>query len=324
MKKESKFFAGSSGEPFARKMCDYLKKSLGPSEVIIFTEGNIFVKVGENVRGQDVVIVQSIGLDPNNQFVELLFWADAFKRTGANSVTIVMPYFSYAKADKKDEPRVSIRARVCAESLELAGADRIITMDLHSPQVQGFFKKPVDNLSAMPILCEYIKSLEIDNLVVASPDEGFTKDARNFANYLDCSLVIGHKIRARHDENAEIQEVIGDVKGKNVFIVDDFTITGNTAVKFAGELKRRGAKRIFLGLSHILLNEEGLKRVEESDIELVISTDSLNNRIVAGSDRIKIVSVAPLFAEVVRRMIKRRSISELFKACPKKVLKASF
>ncbi len=165
-----KIFAGSTGKSFAKKMCAYIGVELGQSEVFTFSEGNTFVKIRETVRDKDAYLVQSIGLRPNDEFVEILFWMDAFKRASANSITSIMPYFGYAKGDKKDVPRVSIRARVCAESIELAGADRVVCMDLHSHQIQGFFKKPVDHLFALPVLCEYIKCLDVDNLVVVSPD----------------------------------------------------------------------------------------------------------------------------------------------------------
>ena len=190
-------------------MCKYLGVNIGDSEVITFSDGNIFIRVNETVRDKDVYLLQPIGLNPNNEFVEILFWMDAFKRASCNSVTAIIPYFGYAKGDKKDEPRVSIRARVCAECIELAGADRVITMDLHSPQVQGFFKGPVDHLYSLPILCEYIKGLDImENLVVVSPDAGFAKTARKFADYLNTPVAIGDKTRLAHDENARVLDVI--------------------------------------------------------------------------------------------------------------------
>lgn len=177
-----KIFSGSSSINFAKKMCKHLGTEVGQSKTIIFSEGNTFVQILEKVRDKDVYIVQTIGLHPNDDFMELLFLIDAFNRASAASVTAIIPYFSYAKGDKKDEPRVSIRARVCADCLEITGVDRIITMDLHSPQIQGFFKKPVDHLYGMPTLCKYIKSKKLDNLVVVSPDAGFAKNARSYAN----------------------------------------------------------------------------------------------------------------------------------------------
>ncbi len=320
MNNSIKVFSGSSGEDFANSMCKDLGVEIGKSKVITFTEGNIYVKVEETVRGMDVFLVQSIGLNPNDEFTEILFWMDAFKRASANSVTLIMPYFSYAKGDKKDEPRVSIRGRVCAECIELAGADRVVTMDLHSPQVQGFFKNPVDNLVAFPIFCEYIKALNIEDMVIVSPDSGYAKEARNFANYLDTPIAIGDKERITHDENASIVEIVGDVSGKNAVIVDDFSISGGSLVNLAAELKRRGAKKIIAFISHILLNDIGIQRLVDSDIELLVSTDTVNNPYIGGCDKIKIISVAPLFAETVWRIINKESVSKLFKEVPIHIL----
>lgn len=321
---EIKIFAGSSGKQFAEKICKYLNIEPGKSEVINFTEGNIMVKSKETVREKDVFLVQSIGLEPNNEFTEILFWMDAFKRASAQSVTAIIPFFSYAQGDKKDEPRVSIRARVCAESIELAGADRVITMDLHSPQIQGFFKKPVDHLYAMPILCEYFKSnYDLSNTVIVSPDAGFAKEARRYASYLNRPVAIGDKRRLYHDENAEILEIIGDVKDKDALIIDDFSISGGTIVDLAKGLKEKGANKIFTGLSHLLLNEKGVKRIENSPIERVVSTDSVNNKMVTDSNKIKLVSVAPLFAETISRVHNGVSVSSLFEGVPEKVIKNS-
>lgn len=321
-KSEIEVFAGSTSKGFAEKMCDYLGIELGKSTVVTFSEGNTYVKIEETVRSRDVYLVQSMGLRPNDEFVEILFWVDAFRRASANSVTVVMPYFSYAKGDKKDEPRVSIRARVCAECIELAGADRVVTMDLHSPQIQGFFKKPVDHLMAFPILSEYIKSLNIEDLVVVSPDSGFAKEARNYARYLGLPLAIADKEREGHDESARVTDIIGDVEGKNALIVDDFTISGGTLISLASELKARGARRICACLSHVLLNEQGIRSLESSDIELLISTDSVYNPHLVNTRQVKIISVAPLFADAIRRIHKKESISPLFDGVPAGVFRA--
>lgn len=317
---EIKVFAGSTGLDFANRICEYLGSELGKSKVITFSEGNTYVKAEETVRDKDVYLVQSIGLKPNDEFTEILFWIDAFKRASANTVTVIMPYYSYAKGDKKDEPRVSIRGRVCAECIELAGADRVVTMDLHSPQIQGFFKKPVDHLLALPILCEYIKTLGLQDLVVVAPDSGFAKEARRFARYLKLPVAIGDKEREDHSENAKIIEIVGEVEGKNALIVDDFSISGGTLVDLANELKARGAKKIIACLSHILLNDKGVKKLEDSPIEMLISTDSVYNPYIAHSNKIKIVSVAPLFAETIKRIHNRESVSPLFKEVPVEVL----
>jgi len=307
-----KIFAGSSSVNFAEKMCRYLGAELGKSQTIKFSEGNTFVKILEKVRDKDVYIVQTIGVNPNDDFMELLFWIDAFKRSSASSVTAIIPYFSYAKADKKDEPRVSIRARVCADCLEITGVDRIVTMDPHSPQIQGFFKKPVDHLYGFPILCEYIKSKKLENIVVVSPDVGFAKNARNFATILKAPVAIGDKIRVDHDEKAQILEIIGDVRGKNAVIVDDFTISCGTLVDTARALKENGAEKIYACVSHALLQEKGLKALEESEIEELIITDTVENPIVFEHPKVRVVSVAPLFAEAVRIIHNRESLSRLF------------
>jgi len=323
MNSDIKIFAGSSGKQFAERMCNYLGIEVGKTNVISFSEGNTYVKIEEHVRDQEVYLVQPIGLDSNNEFVELLFWMDAFRRSGARYVTPIIPYFSYAKGDKKDEPRVSIRARVCAECIELAGADRIIMMDLHAAQVQGFFKKPVDHLIARPLLARYLKSIISDNTVVVSPDAGFAKDARKFAAKLEVPFAIGDKVRFGHDENVEIMEIIGDVSGKDAIIVDDFSISAGTVVETAKMLKKRGAKSVMACFSHIPLSEKGVDAIEKSDISMVLSTDSLNNERVKRSSKIKVISVAPLFAEVVRRMHNRISISDLIENTPDDVYNAA-
>ena len=316
-----KIFAGSSGIGFSKKMCKYLGTELGDSEVINFSDGNIFLRIKETVRSKDVYVVQPIGMSPNNEFVEILFWMDALKRASANSVTAIIPYFSYAKGDKKDEPRVSIRARVCAESIELAGADRTVTMDLHSPQVQGFFKKPMDHLLSLPIMCEYVKGLDImDNICVVSPDAGYAKTARKYADYLHAPVAIGDKTRYAHDEKAKILSIIGNVEGKNCMIVDDFTVSGGTLVDIARALKANGARRIIACLSHVIVREKGVKAIEDSPIEMLIGTDSVKNPYTAKSCRFKSVSVAPLFAEAVLRIHEKESVSTLFSKVPKKVV----
>ena len=316
-----KIFTGSTGKLFAQRMCDFIGAELGESEVFKFSDGNTFVRVLEPVRDKDVYVVVPIATNPNDEFVELLFWIDAFKRASANSITAIIPHFSYAKGDKKDEPRVSIRARVCAESIELAGADRVVTMDLHSPQVQGFFKIPVDNLAGMPILCEAMKTQhDLENLVVVSPDAGFTKTARKYAAYLKCPIAIGDKVRDAHDEKARVLEVIGNVEGKDALIVDDFSVSGRTLTGMAKELKRRGAKRIFACLTHGLFTQDGLNEVEKSDIERLIITDTVCRSVSTGSKKILTVSVAPFFAHIIRSIHERESVSSMFYKVPENLV----
>jgi ribose-phosphate pyrophosphokinase len=223
-----------------------------------------------------------------------------------------MPYFSYAKGDKKDEPRVSIRARVCADAIEAAGADRVVTLDLHAPQIQGFFRIPVDALYALPVLCDEIIRKQLSDLVVVSPDTGFAKQARKYASYLGTSIAIADKERKGHDERAEVLEIIGDVAGKTALIVDDFTISAGTLVEAADKLVERGAKAVYAAVSHGVFSEGSMQRIERSAIQHLLVTDSIENQPVTFSDKIEVVSVAPLFGEAIRRIHNRESISVLF------------
>jgi ribose-phosphate pyrophosphokinase len=307
-----KVFAGTASYDFTRKICESLGVPAGEGEVIIFSEGNTYVKIGEKVRGMDVYIIQTIGLNPNNEFVELLFWLDAFKRSGVNSVTAIIPYFSYAKADKKDEPRVSIRARVCADCLEAAGVDRVVTMDLHSPQIQGFFSKPVDHLYGTAIFCNYIESMKLDSFFIASPDEGFAKNARYYSNRLGVPLVIANKQRLYHDEKAEILSIIGDVNNETAIIVDDFTISCGTLVETAGALRAKGAKEIYAFVSHALLSEDGVDALNRSSIKKLFTTDTVYNPYILHCDKIEILSVSDLFAKAIKIIHEYESLSELF------------
>jgi len=307
-----KIFSGSASHVFTEKICKFLDIPIGKSEVITFSEGNTYVKIGEKVRGMDIYIIQTIGLDPNNEFVELLFWLDAFKRSAVNSVTAIIPYFSYAKADKKDEPRVSIRARVCADCMEIAGVDRIITMDLHSPQIQGFFRKPVDHLFAANIFCNHIKSMNIDNYVIVSPDEGFAKNARYYSNRLGVPLVIGNKRRQEHDEKAEILGIIGDVNNETAIIVDDFTISCGTLIEIAKMLKIKGAKDVYAFVSHALLSEKGVNALNESVIDKLFITDTVDNPNISGCKKIEMISVSDLFAKAIKIIHEKDSLHELF------------
>src|SRR5918992_1628306 len=208
-------FAGSASRRLTASICRHLELEPARGEVLRFSEGTLFVRVLENVRGRNVYVVQSTVFPTNDNFMELLFWIDAFRRASAASITAVIPYFSYGKGDKKDEPRVSIRARVCADAIEAAGADRVVTMDLHAPQIQGFFRVPVDDLYARPLLCEAIRAEGLQDPVVVSPDAGFAKSARRFARRLNAPLAIADKVRQGHDETAELVEIIGEVADRD-------------------------------------------------------------------------------------------------------------
>ncbi|MEJ2132165.1 MAG: ribose-phosphate pyrophosphokinase [Gammaproteobacteria bacterium] len=306
-------FGGSGSPKLTDKICTYLGIPRGKGEVLRFSEGNLFVRVQENVRGRDVYIVQSTVFPANDNFMELLFWIDALTRASAESVTVVMPYFSYAKGDKKDEPRVAIRARVCADAIQAAGADRVVTLDLHASQIQGFFTIPVDDLYAMPLLCDSIKAKRLKNAIVVAPDAGFAKKARKYAAYLGTSMAIADKERSDHSESAEIMEVIGDVAGRTAILVDDFTISGGTLVEAARALIERGATDVYAMVSHGVFAEGSMERIDASPIECVLITDSVETQPVELSKKIEVVSVAPLFGEAIRRIHERESISVLFR-----------
>jgi ribose-phosphate pyrophosphokinase len=310
---EPMVFGGSGSPGLAKAIADHVGVPLGDSEVIRFSEGNLFVRVNENVRGRTVYVVQSTAYQANDNFMELLFWLDAFKRASAQSVTAIVPYFSYAKGDKKDEPRVSIRARVCADAIEAAGADRLVTLDLHAPQIQGFFRIPVDDLYALPVLCKAIRAKNLPNLVVVSPDAGFAKKARLFATALGARLVIADKVRAQHDETPEIVELIGDVEGKTALVVDDFSISGGTLCEVADVLMARGAEAVHVAVSHGVFAADALNRIQQSPIGSVLMTDSVDPRPEISGSKVDVTSVAPLFAEAIKRIHSRESISVLFK-----------
>ena len=305
-------FSGSGSLRLTQKICNYLGVTPGQNQTLKFSEGNLFVRILENVRGRQVYLVQSTGYPANDNFMELLFWIDAFKRSSAESVTAIMPYFSYAKGDKKDEPRVSIRARVCADAIEIAGADRIVTMDLHAPQIQGFFKKPVDDLYALRILCDVVKQKKLPNIVVVSPDTGFAKQARKYASYLKTDLAIGDKQRIDHNEKAQVLNLIGDVENKTALIVDDVTISGGTLVDMATMLKKRGAREVYVLVTHGALSAEGVTAINNSPITQVLMTDTIETQPCQLSDKFEIISVASLFGEAIRRIHNRESISVLF------------
>lgn len=307
-------FAGSASQKLGRSIAAYLDCELGPSETLRFSDGNVFVRVQENVRGRDVFLVQGTAFPANDNFMELLFWIDALKRASAASVTAVIPYFSYAKGDKKDEPRVSIRARVCADAIEAAGADRVLTLDLHAPQVQGFFRIPVDDLYALPVLCDAISTKGLVDLTVVAPDAGFAKKAREWANRLQAPTAIADKRRVDHTESAEVVELIGSVEGRTALIVDDFTVSAGTLVDAARVVVERGATAVYAAVSHGLLTGVANDRLEASPIERLFITDSVETQSEELSPKVEVVSIAGLFGEAIRRIGRRESISVLFES----------
>lgn len=310
--------AGSANPLLAQNIANCLGVTTVPCRAHVFSEGNVFVRIKENVRGRDVYVIQGCHYPVNDNFMETLFWIDALKRASAQNVTAVIPFFSYAQGDKKDEPRVSIRARVCADAIEAAGADRVLTMDLHSPQIQGFFRIPVDHLYGRAVLVEHFKKLQIPDLVVCSPDVGFAKGAAAYASLLQCPVVIGNKQRTDHSETVQILEVIGDVKDKNVLLVDDLTITGRSLIEMARTVKQRGARDVYAAVTHGVLSKGASPRIGESDIKKMFITDTIESSFDPLPPNVEVVTVAPLFAAAIRSIHDRTSISMLFPESPAK------
>ena len=307
-----KVFGGTASRALAGAICDYLNVEPGRCEALRFPEGNLFVRILESVRGRNVYVVQSIAPPVNDSFVELLFWLDAFKRASAASVTAVIPYFAYAKGDKKDEPRVSIRARVCADAIQGAGADRVVMMDLHAPQIQGFFNVPVDDLYALPVLCEALMGLELLDPVVVAPDPGFARKARRYAERLGAGFAVADKARIDHKGGMESAGILGDVAGRPAVIVDDFTVAGTTLAMVAEALLERGATEVYAAVSHCLFTQECVDTIERSPIRRAFVTDTVESRPPSLGSKVTAVSVAPLFAEAIRRIHTRQSVSVLF------------
>ena len=304
--------AGSANPVFAARIAESLGVRLTPAQAQVFSEGNVFVRILENVRGRDAFVIQGVHRPVNDNFMELLFWIDALKRASAQQITAVIPYFSYAKGDKKDEPRVSIRARVCADAIEAAGAHRVLTMDLHSPQIQGFFSVPVDHLYARAVICNHVRTLNLENLVVCSPDVGFAKSASAYAKLLGVPVVIGNKQRKDHSERAEVLEVIGSVDGCNVLMVDDFAITGGSLCSMAEVLRLRGARDVYAAVSHGVFSQGAAEKIRQSEICRLFVTDTIESPIDPPGSGIEVISVAPLFAAAIRSIHDRSSVSMLF------------
>jgi len=307
-----KIFSGSSNPELAKEIVSYLKMDLGKCVLERFSDGEIHFYIDENVRGEDVFVIQSGSSDANFHLMELYLMLDAFKRSSAERVTAVLPYFCYARQDWKDRPRVPISARLVADLLEESGADRVLTMDLHSPQIQGFFSVPVDNLTASPVLAPYVRSLGLENLTVVSPDAGGVGRARHFAKRVEAKLAIIDKRRPAPNV-AQVMHVIGDVLGMNCLLYDDIVDTAGTLCLAAEALRRDGARRILAACTHPVLSGQALNKIEKSDIESLIVSNTIplaeNARPNA---KIKVLSVAELFGEAIRRINEGSSVSSLF------------
>ena len=302
-------FAGGSNIPLAKKVSSRIGKPLGMIELKRFSDGEIWVKYGENIRGLDVFIIQSTN-PPADNLMELLIMIDAAKRASAKTITAVVPYFGYARQDRKDQPRVAISAKLIANLLTVAGADRIITMDLHAAQIQGYFDIPFDHLYGSSVFNERIE-LHKKNLVVVSPDVGGIKIARAYAKMLDCGLVVIDKRRPKQNL-AEVMNIIGDVDGKDILIVDDLIDTAGTFVGAIDALKEKGALNIYGAITHPVLSGNAMERIRNSKVSKLFVTDSINIEGIHQEEKIQVVSSAELFAEAIRRTFNNESISSLF------------
>jgi len=305
-----KIITGSAHPALVKAICAYLGQPLCDATVSSFPDGETFVKINENIRGRDVYIVQPTCPPTNQNLMELLILVDAARRASASRITAVIPFFGYARQDRKDQPRVPITAKLVANLLVAAGVNRVLTMDLHAQQLQGFFDIPVDHLHALPVMIQYLRSLELDDLVVVSPDVGGVKMASAYAQALNAGLAIVVKKRKTATE-IEPVAVIGDVKNRNVIIVDDLTETAGTLVGAAGILRDQGAKNIYAGVSHAVLTDLAVERLRNSEIKELITTDSVPVR-SSGESRVKVLSVAQLMGEGIRRIHDDESVSSLF------------
>jgi ribose-phosphate pyrophosphokinase len=307
-----KIFTGSSNPALALEIVEYLKIDLGRCVLKRFSDGEIRFYIDENVRGEDVFVIQSGSHDANSHLMELFLMIDAFKRSSAGRITAVIPYFPYARQDWKDRPRVPISARLVADLIEKSGANRVLTMDLHSPQIQGFFGIPVDNLMASPVLASHIKTLKLDQVTVVSPDAGGVGRARVFAKRLDAPLAIIDKRRPTPNI-AEVLNVIGDVDGRNVVIFDDMIDTAGTLTESAKALKNHGAKRIFSAATHAVLSGPAVDRIDGSHLEQIFVTNTIPlTEKAAATGRFAVQTVAELFGEAIRRINEGSSVSSLF------------
>ncbi len=307
-----KVFSGTSNTALAQEIAKYLQIDLGRCVLDRFSDGEIHFYIDENVRGEDIFIIQSGCADANFHLMELFVMIDAFKRASAGRITAVIPYFAYARQDWKDRPRVPITARLVSDLIEKAGANRILTMDLHSPQIQGFFSVPVDNLMAAPVLANHIRTLRLENLTIVSPDAGGVGRARVFAQRLDAKLAIIDKRRPAPNV-AKVLHVIGEVAGQDVVIFDDMVDTAGTLTLSVEALAKEGAQRIFGACTHAVLSGPAIEKIDRSKLERIFVTNTipLTER-AASSGRITVLSVAELFGEAIRRINEGSSVSSLF------------
>ncbi|MYD46150.1 MAG: ribose-phosphate diphosphokinase [Gammaproteobacteria bacterium] len=314
MPNDIKLISGTSHEQFSRDIAEHLGLPLTQTEIIRFGNENIMFQCKENVRESDVFVVQSSCSPLSDYIVELLIIIDALKHASARRITAVLPYFFYARSDKKDRPRISITARLMADLLETAGADRVLTMNVHSPQVGGFFRIPVDQLNATPLVCDHLRNTtSLSNSVLVASDVSEAKDLREYANRLDLPIAIVDKRRVSDDERPQAVGLIGDVEGKNALLVDDEIASGGTMLEAARFLQLHGVQRIEAAAVHPVLSGRAHERITDSPIERLVVTDSIPMSTAEPSKKIETITVAPLFAEAIKAIHSGYSVSTLFK-----------
>lgn len=312
-----KVFSGNAHPALARSICDYLELPLGAAEVFQFSNENIFVRILENVRERDVFVVQPLCSPVNHSIVELLIMIDAFKRASAGRITAVIPYYAYGRTDKKDQPRVPITGRLIADLVTVAGANRVLTLDLHAGQIQGFFNIPVDELTAEYMLCKYFEEKDLKNVVVVATDVGISKRARDFAERLNAPLAIIEKRRVGNTGGTETLNVIGDVKGMRALTIDDEIDTGGSLVNAVKALLEHGAIEVYSCATHPIFSGQAMERLSKSPVKEVVVTDSVPLRQGKQLDKIKVLPLAPLFGEAIHRIHSGSSVGEMFEAKPK-------
>ena len=312
MHDDIKIFTGNANRPLAEEICNSLKLQLGHSSVSRFSDGEVYFQILENVRGKDVFVIQPTCSPVDTTLVELLLMVDAFKRASARRITAVLPYFGYARQDRKDKPRVPISAKLVADVLSTAGASRALTMDLHVPQIQGFFDIPVDHLFAAPVMIEHFQKLNLSDLTVVSPDAGGTERARAYAKKLSANLAIIDK-RREEANVAEVVNIVGEVHGRNALIVDDIIDTAGTLVKSAEAIMKKGAQNVFACCTHPVLSGRAVQRINESCLEQVVVTNSIPlSSQGAQSRKIQVLSVAELLGKAIKSIHEETSVSSLF------------
>ena len=309
-----KLLSGNSNKTLSKKIAKFLKSKLVNSSIRNFSDGEIYVEINENIRGNSIFLIQSVSSPANDNLMELLLCIDALKRSSAKNITAVIPYFGYARQDRKVAPRTSISAKLVSNLITKAGADRVVTVDLHAGQIQGFFDIPVDNLFSTPIFARHIKKkVKSNNLICVAPDVGGTERARSLGKILNVGLAIVDKRRPKPGQS-QVMNIIGDVKGKTCILVDDIIDSGGTIVNAAKALKDRGAKEVYVYITHGVLSGEAVKKIKNSVIRNLVITDTIDNTSrVKGTKNIEVLSISSLMGEAIKRISNSTSVSDLFK-----------